>query len=103
MDGHPGALADEVPQRLFDAAHRAVVVHAAAASGEVVVGGVRELADARRVAADQVAAERIDVRRDLPVAVALGVALAPAVDAFVRVDAHEAEVLAGARMDKVVP
>ena len=102
MDRHPGRLADDVPKRLLDAADGAVVVHAAATRGEVVVGALGQLADPGRVATDHIAGKRVEVRGDLQIAVALRVALAPAMDALVRIDPHEAEVLAAARMDNVM-
>ena len=102
MHGHLGDLALDVPHRLLESAHRAIEVHRSPPRGEVVEGRLRERLDATRIAPDQVALELIDVGGDLEVAIRLRVALAPAVDALVGVDANEAEVLATSGMDQEV-
>ena len=110
---HPGALAGEIPHRLLDTRDRRVKVHRAAAIAEVVVNRVGPRLNPRRVPAHDVAPHRLEVRRDLDVAVRLRVALAPAVQPVGRFQSDEAEVLAGdisvglagvgrGRMDQVV-
>ena len=96
VDRGAGALAGEVPHGLLDAGDGGVVVHGAAAGGEVVVGGVGELLDLRGVPTDHVALELVEVRGDLGVAVGLGVALAPTVETVGGFETDEEEVLASA-------
>ena len=96
MHGRAVCLARDVPHGVFEAADGAVVVHSAAPAGEVVERHLHEMLDVGGVAADKVALELIDVRRNLHVAVRLGVALAPAVDALVGLYLHEAKVLGSA-------
>ena len=95
MDGHPGSLAGQVPHGLLDAGDGGVEVHGASAVAEVVVDRVGPGLDPGRVPADDVAAHGLEVGGDLDVAVGLGVALAPAVQAVGGFEADEAEVLAG--------
>ena len=86
-------LARNVPHRMLQPAYGAVVVHCAAPPGEIVVRRLNEVLDVRGIPADEVAPYLIDVRRNLQVAVGLRVAFAPAVNARVRLDFHEAQVL----------
>jgi len=97
-DGLAGALAGQVPQRLLDAADRAPELHRAALGREVVIGPVGEVADVAGVAAGQVAAELAHVGDDRLIAVGLGVAFAPAVQAVGGLDLDEEPVLAVPRI-----
>ena len=56
--------------------------------------------DLKGIAADQVAGQLLDVDLDGPIAVALGVGLAPAVDAGVGLDLAKEPVFAGAGVDQ---
>ena len=102
VHGHPGCLAFDVPERLLEPAHRAIEVHRSSPRREIVEGRLCEFLDATRITSDQVALELIDVCGDLKVAIRLRVALAPAVDAFIGVDANEAKVLATSGVDQEV-
>src|SRR5207244_896624 len=93
-------LADDVPQRLFDAGRGAVELQRAAALRIVVECDLQNVADVERIAADEVAAKLLDLSGDCTVAVVLAVGLAPADHAGVGLDPHEDEILAPAGMDR---
>ena len=100
MHGRAVCLAGDVPHGMLQAADGAVVVHRAAPAGEVVECHLREVLDVRGVAPDEVAPELVNMRGYLHIAVGLRVALAPAIDALVGLDLHEAEVLGFAGVDQ---
>ena len=91
---HARPLAGQVPERLLDPTDRAVEVHRPAAIAEVVVDRVGERLDLARVPADHVALQLVQMRPNLHIAVRLRVALAPAVQAVLRLEPHEDQVLA---------
>src|SRR5262249_58469542 len=93
-------LAGDVPARLLEAADGRVQIHRAAPAAEVRVRPIREVLDVERARADQVARQGVDVGLDGPVAVDLGVALAPAVEPGVGLDADEEPLLVRARVDE---
>ncbi len=95
------ALAADVPQRLLDAADRGVVVHGAASCREVVVHDVVKCLIWRECSADDIA--RIaSTWATIAVAVGLGIALAPAVQAVRRLEPDEEQVLTVRRVSDVV-
>src|SRR5262249_3133341 len=100
VHGLPRRLAHDVPARLLEAADRGVEIHRAALAAEVRVRHVREVLDVEHAAADEIPAERLDVRLDGPVAVCLRVALAPAVESTVGLDADEQPLLVRAGIDE---
>ena len=64
-----------------------------------MIGHVGEMLDVEWVASSEVTAQLLDVRGDGLVAVGLGVALTPAVDAAISLDLDEKPVLAEAGID----
>ena len=95
-----GDLADDVPQRLLDAGRGAVELQRAAPLRIVIESDLQDVADVERIAADEVAAELIDLRGDGAIAVVLAIGLAPADDAGVGLDPHEHEILPPTGMDR---
>ena len=99
VHGRAVSLAGDVPHGVLQAADGAVVVHRAAPAGEVVERHLHEVLDVGGVAPDEITLELVNMRGYLHVAVGLGVALAPAIDALVGLYLHEAEVLGAAGVD----
>src|SRR5712691_940551 len=76
-----GDLAGDVPQRLLDARGGAIELERASPLRIIVERDLQDVADVERVAADEVAAELVDLRGDGAVAVVLAIGLAPTDDA----------------------
>ena len=103
VDGLPGGLARDVPQRLLEAADGAVQLHRAPLAAEVGIRRVGEVLDVERAPADEVPSEGSGVRLDGALAVGLRIAFAPAVQAIVGLDLHEEPVLVRAGIDQERP
>src|SRR5262249_7372315 len=90
----------DVPQRLLDPRGGAIKLERAAALRVIVERDLQDMTDVERVAADQIAAQLLDLRGDGTVAVVLAVGLAPSDHAGVGLDPLEHEILAPTRVNR---
>jgi hypothetical protein len=95
-----GDLTGDVPQRLLDAGRGAIEFQRAPSLRIVIERDLQDVTDVERVAADEIAAELLDLRGDGTVAVVLAVGLAPSDDPGIGHDPHEHEILSPTGMDR---
>ena len=99
VDRLPRDLSGDVPQRLLDARGGAIELERAAPLGIVVEGDLQGMPDMERVAADEIAAQFLDLRRNGPVTIILAVGLPPSDHAGIGLEPHEHKILAPTRVN----